>query len=405
MQNCVGYLPQKSFNTYGIVVLTLFGFFAVVVIGISASLTFDASFHCHEEAISKRKEPSLSKDVNTKCSLEYHEKFRTNLIFSLLIFNFGVVFVLSIIYGYLVKHRVEKFDYPTRPVTTNNENDQNGELVPNSEQNPRDVRKCLGDFSTFFIYIIHLIVARIVPMLIFAIIFYLSQIPDHFSCPWTADFDMERAITSNSNVTLNSSHNLTMIGCTNPVGGKSKKLVHVVAIVDCVVVALTFVELGYIAWLAINDRNFITDQAFCTVYLLRKHKRIRKVVNKFRGRFNPDDLELFQMKDDFGEADISLRPLCDIYVNVIIQEGREHLNAYQKKFDRHGIYQSRLKISEKVTKLTSPAEMFKPKKGNMPRRYPRTILVIGRPGIGKTMLTKKLLHQWKEKKMSFGLTK
>ena len=403
MQNCVGYLPRKSFNTYGIVLLTLFGFFAVVVIGISASLTFDTSFHCHEKTISKRKEPSLSKDVNIKCSLEYQEKFRTNLIFGLLIFNFGVVFVLSIIYGYLVKHRVEKVDHPTRSATTNNENDQNEVMMapPNSGQNPRDVRKCLGHFSTFFIYIIHLIVARIVPMLIFAIIFYLSQIPDHFSCPWTADFDMERAITSNSNVTFNSSHNLTMIGCTNPVGGKSKILIDVVAIVDCVVVALSFAELGYIAWLAINDRNFITDQEFCTVYLLRKHKRIRKIVNKFRERFNPDDLEVFQMKDNFGEADISLRRLCDMYVNVIIQEGREHLNAYPSEFERNEIYQSHLETPNTVTKLTNTADIFKPKAVEQSQAYPRTILIIGRPGIGKTVLTKKLLHQWKENEDRF----
>ena len=192
MQNCVGYLPRKSFNTYGIVLLTLFGFFAVALIGISASLTFDASFHCHKKTISKRNETSLSKDINIQCSLEYQEKFRTNLIFGLLISNFGVVFVLSIIYGYLVKHRVEMFDYPTRMATTNNEDDENEVMMtpPNSWQNPRDVRGCLDHFSTFFIYIIHLFVARIIPLLIFAIVFYLSDIPDHFSCPWIVDLNI-----------------------------------------------------------------------------------------------------------------------------------------------------------------------------------------------------------------------
>ena len=86
-----------------------------------------------------------------------------------------------------------------------------------------------------------------------------------------------------------------MIGCTNLVGGKSKTLIDVVATVDVVVVTLTFVELAYLAWLAFNDRNFITDQEFCTVYLLRKRKRIRKMVNKLRERFNPDSV--FQLKD------------------------------------------------------------------------------------------------------------
>ena len=398
MQNCVGYLPRKSFNTYDIVLLTLFGFFAVIVIGIAASLTFDASFHCHEETISKRKEPSLSKDIDIKCSLEYQEKFRTNLIFGLLILNFGVVFVLSIIYGYLVKHRVGKFDYSTRMATTNNEDDENEVMMapPNSGQNPRG---CLGHFSTFFMYIIHLIVARIIPLLTFAIVFYLSDIPDHFSCPWIVDLNTERTTTSNSN--FNSNYNLTMIGCTNPVGGKSKTLIDVVASLDVFVVTLTFVELGYIAWLAFNDRSFMTDQEFCTVYLLRKRKKVRKVVNKVRKRFNLNDQEVFQLKDDFGDTEISLRNLKDIYVNVIIQEGRENMNAYPEEFDRHMIYDSHLETPKEVTKLTSTVEMFKPKKNDRDQKYPKRILVIGRPGIGKTILTKKLLQQWNEKNDEF----
>ena len=402
MQSWVGYFPRKSFNSYGIVLLTLFGFVAVIFISISASLTFDASLHCYDRAISKMKEPSLSKDINIKCSLEYQEKFRTNLIFGLLILNFGVVFVLSIIFGYLVKHRVEKFDYPTRMANTNKEDDENEVMMalPNSGLNHRDVRGCLGKFSTFFIYIIHLIVARIIPLVLFAIIFYLSDMPDHFSCPWIVELDMERTTTSNSNVTLNSTYNLTMIGCTNPVGRKSKTIIDVVATVDCVVVILTFVELAYLAWLSLNDGNFITDQEFCTVYLLRKRKTIRKLVKKFRERFSADGQEVFEGKN-FRDTEVSLRNLKDIHVNVIIQEGRENINAYPKTLYRHEIYDSHLKTPKAVTKLRSTFEMFKPTKSDKVWRYPRTILVIGRPGIGKTMLTKNILQQWKESEDEF----
>jgi GTPase SAR1 family protein len=305
------------------------------------------------------------------------------------ILNFGIVFALSIIYGYLVKHRVEKFDYPTRMRTSNNDGDENEDIL--SSPNPED----LGHFSTFSIYVVHLLVARIIPLLVFSLwIFYPAQFPTDFSCPWRPDIQGKGA--SNFSVTLNSRNNLTVIDCTNPIGRKSKTLVYIVATVDVCLVTLSFLELGYITWLAFNDRDFMNDEKFCTVYLLRK--RSRKSVNqvfldKIRDRFNGG--EVFELTDDFGGTEISSRPFEDIYVNVIIQEGREHMNAYPREFERHEIYQCHLKAPSAVTKLTSTADIFKPTKDGENQAYPRTILVIGRPGIGKTMLTKKLLHQWK----------
>jgi hypothetical protein len=141
------------------------------------------------------------------------------------------------------------------------------------------------------------------------------------------------------------------------------------------------------------------------VYLLRKRKRIRKTVNRVRERFIPNNHEVFELKDDFGDSEISLRTLEDIYVNVIIQEGRETMDAYPEAFDRHGIYKSHLETPKTVIQLTSSAEMFKPKKYDKDQKYPKTILVIGRPGIGKTMLTKKLLQQYEKKDDEFWTEK
>ncbi len=314
------------------------------------------------------------------------------------------MFALSIIYGYLVKPRVEKFDNSTGTATSNSDDDEDQVTSPSPGQNPRDVRECLGHFSTFAMYIIHLIVARIIPLLVFAVrIFYPAEIPENFPCPWSPD--TQGTATSNFNVTFNSGYNSTIIGCTNPNGANTKILVDIVATVDVAVVVVAFLELGYIAWLAYNDRDFMTDQEFCIVYLLRKRKRIRKLMNRVRERFSPDDQQIFQLQDDFGDAGISLRPLKDIYVNVVIQEGREQKNAYPETFDRRRIYQCNLETPRAVTKLTSAADIFKPKKDAQKQTYPRTILVIGRPGIGKTILTKKLLYQWKVKEDEFWYEK
>ena len=403
MQNCVDYLPRKSFNTYGVVLLTLYGLFAVVAISISGSLAFDSSFNCYHRSIPKTKDLPPTKSINIKCSLEYQEKFHFALpMYAMFFLNFGVVFCLSIIYGYLVKHRVQKFDYPTGTSPFSNEDAEN-QVIVSASARQNQVRECLGHFSTFFIYIAHLIVARILPLAAFALMFHTAHIPDKFPCPWLPGAQ-QKGVES-FNFTINTQLNMTIFDCTNPVGRKTKSLLDAVTVVNIVVVVITMLELGYIMWLAFSDRSFMRDHEFCTVYLLRKRKRFRKFVTKIRDRFNPDNIDIFQLKDNFGEVDVSLRPLEDIYVNVVIQEGREPLNAYPSEFERHEIFQSHLRTSNTVTKLTSPTDIFKPKADRQSQAYPRTILVIGRPGIGKTMLTKKLLHQWKGNEDMFWLDK
>ena len=397
MQGFINYLPKQSFNTYGIVLLTSFGLIGVLVIGISSSFTFDNSFHCYDKTISKTKDLSLSKNINIKCSLKYQEKFRAQLIFVMLIVNFVIVLFLSIIYGFLVKHRVEKFDTPTGTTNSNNVDDENQVMLSTSNPwpNPPDVRECLGRFSTFSIYMIHLMIARIIPLLVFALwIFYPAHIPNNFSCSWRSE--NKAAETSNFNDTLNPRYNLTFIDCTNPFGERSQTLARAVATIDVFVVALTCVELGYILWCACSDRSFMADREFCTVYLLRKRKRIRKFLNKAKERFNLQNE--FQIEDNFGDFNISMRPIKDIYVNVIIQEGEEQLSAYPGEFERLEIYRCHLQAPPNVTQLTEPSDVFKDRRN---QTYPRTILVVGRPGIGKTMLTKKLLHQWKEQDNEF----
>ena len=160
MQGFINYLPRKSFNTYGIVLLTLFGLICVLVIGISSSFTFDNSFHCYHKTISKTKDLSLSKNINIKCSLKYQEKFPTQLIFVMIIVNFVAVLTLSIIYGFLVKHRVEKFELPAGATNPSNDDEENQLMLSTSNPwpNPADVRECLEMFSTFSIYVIHLLV-------------------------------------------------------------------------------------------------------------------------------------------------------------------------------------------------------------------------------------------------------
>ena len=83
------------------------------------------------------------------------------------------------------------------------------------------------------------------------------------------------------------------------------------------------------------------------------------------------------------------RKLEEIYINVIIQDGREGAYNSGGKFKgRHEIYDVQLKKPPNAKVLNSTAELFQAAKAG--EDHPRTVLVVGRPGIGKTLMTKNI---------------
>ena len=371
------HIPRKSFHTYDFVVLGLFLMFKILVIGISTGKSL-AELECDYNSDSEKKEVTLSY-VNEKCSFKYEKEYQVGQIpmYGMFVFNFGAVLITSIIYAYLVKHRVEIFD---RDI-------ENQPIQPS--ETPRE---CLSHFSTFFIYVVHLVISRILFPLLFAIfVFYPAQSPTDFSC--TLQFEMRSNSTFILNGTRNSVYASTIFDCINSNGKESRNLVVAVATWNVFLVVLpTVFELIYIARATFQDRNLMSDQEFSTVYILRKRKKTRKFVNKVRATFNED---LFEVRNDFSGIDISRRGLDEMYVSVTVKEGREHLDAYPTELNRHEIYQHHLKTADEATTLESSADIFESTQ-NGEQTYPRTILLIGRPGIGKTTLARKILQEWKE---------
>ena len=84
--------------------------------------------------------------------------------------------------------------------------------------------------------------------------------------------------------------------------------------------------------------------------------------------------------------------LDDLHVDVIIHTERaEH--KFSKNMERHEIYNVYMEVPPTSLRLEKIKDLFYPNEdtnGITPRR----ILVIGRPGIGKTVLTEKIIRDW-----------
>ncbi|XP_046842658.1 NACHT, LRR and PYD domains-containing protein 12-like [Xenia sp. Carnegie-2017] len=379
MEKCLENLPWKSFNWYGRITILVFSIIGIVVSGFSITLYGDTSFHCYNDKVSNSKKNFLVKNVESSCFRQYKDGL-TFQYFSLLLvcLNFGIVLIWSIVYAYYVKRRVEHFDHFSPTKRSDDENE------PRYTGNGEDTHR----FTTFYIWVVYLVV-RFIILSVFVGILFSAQFPVDYSCSWHPT--MKETFLSTYNIPI--SYNITLFHCKNPNGDKSELLIQTVASVDVIIMMLTTLELCWLTYLAIDDKFFTTDREFCSVYLLQKHERFRKWLAKIKKNFDSRNT-LFEIHDDFGDKEMCWKNLDDIYVNVIIQTERETKNAYPKVFDRHEIFDCHLQITDDAKKLKKGTEIFMPIRAQS-QPYPRSILVVGRPGIGKTMLTKKLMYEWK----------
>ena len=393
MEICLKLLPRKSYDKNGLFLLMIFVSIGVVIVGIAGIFEGKATLQCNPDKIIAS-DVSTRKYIDTQCFLKYKQEFYPPLpIYALVFMNFGIVYLLSIIYAHLVEHRVEIFAEP-RSVRMNDAEEERQPLLMGitvAGADPTAYRKSAGRYIVFTAYVTHLIVCRIIPLVIFAVLLLSSSnFPVQFKC------HLLTKTTSIPPANVTQSANFSIVDCTFPMGSNNKGLAVAVATVNCIIGTVAFVELVYLLCLARKNHNLLTDREFCRVYL-RKRKRIRKLLRIIRKNI-PE--HLLQVYDDFGGKRLSHRELKKMYVNVIIQEGRA---ISERQFeDRHETYEAHLEKPEKARKLKNRADLFEFKSTRTHNpKHTKSVLVVGRPGIGKTVLTKMMLYDWQQQESKF----
>ena len=81
-----------------------------------------------------------------------------------------------------------------------------------------------------------------------------------------------------------------------------------------------------------------------------------------------------------------------MYIDLIINTERAQHNFTDKK-ERHEIFDVYMKVPSTSIRLHEIKDLFYPNKDTK-ESCPRTILVVGRPGIGKTVLSEKIIRDW-----------
>ena len=300
MESCLKFLPRKSYPWFGLVSLTIFVSIGVVIIGITSDFESKATLHCNPDK-TLASDLSTRKYIETQCFLKYLQEFYPflplNVVF---VINFGLVLVLSIIYAYMVKRRVEIFEEQPHK-TAHRGHEESEPLSDNIAQATleRDTQRSSSWSFVFTVYILHLIICRILPLVVFAALLFNSmKFPIQFHCPWPSS----SMSTANVNVTQAQGRNVSNVYCTYPTGRENEKISATVITMNLLFGTEALIELAHLLWSSWKDPTFVSDREFSCVYLLRRRERIRKIMNKIRE--NVSD-EVFYLHDDFGEKKFS----------------------------------------------------------------------------------------------------
>ncbi len=320
--------------------------------------------------------------VEKTCYARYEQTYNSPLpLYSFVLLSIGFAVLVSVIYSLAVSARVEEIDQ-----------------ISNGSDEPRtDGEESSNGFYVFYFYFFHLVVRSLFAILFTVLqytVFYPSGFDFEFSCSLTTD--------TGNNVSIGALSN-TSIACENSTASEKQIWSMIVSVLNTIFALITLGEVIYLIWRRFPilscrcEVGWSCDTEFIAIYLLRK----RYVRVKHGLSIVEDNIALCV---DFYKRQVLNRScgpdicygqktdLDDMYVNVIIHTGRAQ-HRFLEEMERYEIFHVYMKVPESSIRLDEIKDLFYPNEDTK-GKFPRTILAVGRPGIGKTVLTEKIIRDW-----------
>ena len=313
--------------------------------------------------------------IRGKCYEQYDKQYNKFPVYGFVIINFIVTASVCGIYSQAVKSKVEELENNARNADDNAE----GQPTP---------RKKL--FKAYCLQLLVRFVLGIFFILLQTKLLYPVSFSSNFNCNLTRDGKFSDVTSSGSR---NGTQTQMSYECHNQRAAKKTFWAYVVIVVTGSFAYLVFMESLYLISRARKVERFMEDPKFHKYYL--SSFQPERGAPLFPSSNNLEATFIEQMKrhvlerpykdlkspfDDPGEGrDLKLD---EIFTNLIVYEGRVDYNF---SGDREEQLKEYHKANEKL-RPTRPGDIFDAKE--------QKILVIGRPGIGKTMFSTKILRDW-----------
>ena len=372
MESLKELLTPKTFNKLSFVAIFVWIVLGVTLLGIFADMENSESrfdFRCD----GKLSDKDL---IRGKCFERYEKQYNKFSIpvYGFVIVNFSVIVIVAVIYSKCIESTVDELEARNT--------DAEGLIQQGNESSRR----------LFIAYCVQLVIRFLLGIFFIVLqtrVLYPSKFPSNFECTITREGNS--SAYQPSAVTQTQTYE-----CHNQRATKKTFWTDAVTVVNGIFAFVVLMEIVWIMSRARNGRKFMENSQFFTDHLkFKQHGQNPQQVPLQAFIKSMKDTIMKDTQQPTGlEQPIRHNPgegpkpkdfkIDQIYVNLVICEGRAYYDFPEDRWEQLKVYPKPANVNHPQSKR--PDVIIDAQHKN--------VLVVGRPGIGKTLLSTKLLRMW-----------
>ena len=305
--------------------------------------------------------------IQGKCYEQYEKRFNKLSIpvYAFVLFNFFTPMIACGIYSQYVKSRISELEQQQQP------------LQPRQGSPPRKLFKA---------YCFQLVVRFLLGILCISLqktVFYPQTFPSNFIC------DLMEKDQPSENITQTQTYE-----CHNQRATYKNFWTYAVIVVNGIFAFLVLMEIFYILTRVMKKRRLVEDFPFYAFHL-RSHASVQPEQLQQQSPFQVMKDNIIKETERLRDLQSPFRPnpgegntlpkdlkIDQIYTNLIIHEGRVEYDFPEDRQEQLNVYPK----PNENSPLIQPRDIID--------AHHKNVLVVGRPGIGKSLFCIKLLRDW-----------
>ena len=370
MDNLKELLAPKTFNRVSHAAIVIWILIGVIFLGIFADAENGESRYDFRCGVAKSENIDL---VRGKCFELYEKQYNRHALptYGFVIMNFFLIGTVCAIYSRIVSPTVDQLSLSAC----------NGDLERQSPDHEKAGRKL---FIAYCCQLFTRIVLGVLFMVLQTQVLYPLDFPSSFSCYPTSGKNQPRNSTG---VMQNSPYE-----CHNQRATKKSSWMRAVLIVNGIFLFGILMETVYLFLRAWKENSFMKNSNFLKAHLKPSHGNSQNTLQEFientKKIIKDETNQPPQLRSPFSSTPGEGRPakhltLDQIYTKLVVVPDRAEYDFSGDRWEKLAVY------ARSGEKNITPRGLE-----DIINNEDRKVLIVGRPGIGKTLCCSKILRDW-----------